>query len=727
MKHKKIPLILCLCLLLIFSVGALVFFLNIPKNEDVPSTLDSFVTSVEYQQSGSGFFYSGGTEIVYVDENGEQKEAIDLSNETDGQRIYSLLALEEKDSLLAFADNAKAFLLKEEGDTLKLLGSFAFHGVPMQVVNDDKEFYIISQNGTYCEVKVYEYDNASNDYVRSGILYNFGGKSEGEGVALTLAKGLKIVNAFLAEDMLYVLHEGGIFKMHTSLRMNCFMSMTEEERTEAGVLRYNKNSFEVTITEDKFDSEALAIYTSGITAGCYREADGQIYLITNGRKLARYPLAKVGSQEIGSDLQLEIIQDVVLHSNETAKPAMFYDKKTEKGYLTFDIANDLVCIDFSTPEVFFTTPGQFDVRDVTTNADGSKVIMMYAGGKGANNEEMHLQTYDVEKQANKNLFRMCMYICIVLAVLTLLVTIFVAARTTNEKYDAKVKRTLKKMWKNRWVYVILIPSLAGLFMFCYYPGIASLGLSFFDYTAEKQSMKWNNFANYITIFTNKESLLAFKNMLIFTFADIITALIPPLTFAFFLTFMRSKGFSNFTRTTLFIPGVIPAIAGALIWKTGIYGQYGALNVIIELLGGEPVKFLSSSGTALGSIIMMGFPFVGSYLIFYGAIMNIADSYIEAAELEGCPLLRRLISIDIPLILPQIKYVLITTLIASAQNFNRVYMTTGGSWDTQIPINEMYNHVVAGNYGQSSAYAALLFLILFIPMFINLKTQKKGME
>lgn len=264
-------------------------------------------------------------------------------------------------------------------------------------------------------------------------------------------------------------------------------------------------------------------------------------------------------------------------------------------------------------------------------------------------------------------------------------------------------------------------------MFCYYPGIASLGLSFFDYTAEKQSMKWNNFANYINIFTNKYSLEAFRNMVIFTFTDIITSLLPPLTFAFFLSFMRSKKFSNFTRTLLFIPGVIPGIASMLIWKTGIYGEYGVLNTLIEAFNGDPIRFLTSSGTALASIILMGFPFVGSYLIFYGAIMNIADSYIEAAELEGCPLVKRLIKIDIPLIMPQIKYVLVMTLIGSAQNFSRVYMTTGGSWGTQIPINIMYNNLVAGDYGQSSAYAALLFLIMFIPMFINLKTQKKEME
>lgn len=725
MKKNKTSFILSLCLFLIFAIGVLVFYFNIPKNEVVESTLDSFVTSIEYEQSGTGFYYSGGTEIVYVDENGEQQIAIDLSEETGGQRIFCLLALDGKNSFLAFSDNSHAYLLEENEDNLRLLGSFAYQGVPAQVVSDEEEFYVIYQNGNYCEVRAYEFENVSNDFVRRGLLYNYGGK--GEGITLTLAKGVKIVNAFVEDDMLYVLHEGGIYKMDTSMKMNNFKFLTEEERVEAGLLSYNKNSYEAVIAEEQFDEGALAIYTTGITAGCYREADGQIYFISNERKLMRYPIEKVGSQEMGSDLQLEMVPDIVLQENATAKPSMFYDEEHDRGYLTFDTTDDLVCVDFSSMEVLFTAKGQFDVADITSNADGSRLLLMYSDTNSGNNEKMYLKAFDVEKQAHKSLFTMLMYLMAVAAIVMLVLTIFTAMRTMSEQYDKKVRRTLKQMWKHKWIYVILIPSLAGLFMFCYYPGIASLGLSFFDYTAEKQSMKWNNFANYIEIFTNKYSLQSFINMVIFMFTDILTSLLPPLTFAFFLSFMRSKRFSNFTRTLLFIPGVIPSVAGALIWKTGIYGEYGALNAFIELFQGDPIKFLTSTGTALGSIIMMGFPFVGSYLIFYGAIMNIADSYIEAAELEGCPLLKRIIKIDIPLIMPQIKYVLIITLIQSAQNFNRVYMTTGGSWGTQIPINVMYNNLVAGNYGQSSAYAALLFLILFIPMFINLRTQKKGME
>ena len=725
MKRNKTPLILCLCLFFCFTIGAVFSYLKMPKNIAVEPILDSFVTSIDYKQSGNGFYYSGGTKIVYVDEKGDQTEAIDLSEETGGQRIYSLMTLEGKNSFIAFGDDTKAYLLEEDENVLKLKGSFSYNGTPLKIASGEKEFYVIYQIGNYCEVRAYDYEHVSDDFTRRGLLYNYGGK--GEGITLTLAKGLRIVSAFVEDDMLYVMHEGGIYKMDTSLKMNCFKFLNEDERTAAGVLSYNKNSYEAVIAEDKFDSEALAVYTTGITAGCYCKEDGQLYFITNNRKLMHYPISEIGSQTIGSDLQLKAVPDIVLQDNQTAKPSMYYDSTHAKGYLVFDTTDDLVGVDFAKTEVMFTTKGQFDVDDVEISADGSQVLLMYSNSKNGNHEDMQLKIFDVEKQADKSLFTTLLYVCIILAVCTLVLSIFTGMRSSSEKYDTKVKQTLKKMWKHKWIYVILTPSLAGLFMFCYYPGIASLGLSFFDYTAEKQSMKWNNFANYVNIFTNKYSLEAFRNMIIFLVTDLLTCLIPPLIFAFFLSFMRSKRFSNFTRTLLFIPGVIPGIATTLIWRTGIYGEYGVLNALIELFKGEPVKFLTSSGNALASIIMMGFPFIGSYLIFYGAIMNIADAYIEAAELEGCPLLKRIVKIDIPLIMPQLKYVLIMTLIASAQNFNRVYMTTGGSWGTQIPINVMYNNLVAGNYGQSSAYAALLFLIMFIPTFINLRTQKKGME
>jgi ABC-type sugar transport system permease subunit len=108
-------------------------------------------------------------------------------------------------------------------------------------------------------------------------------------------------------------------------------------------------------------------------------------------------------------------------------------------------------------------------------------------------------------------------------------------------------------------------------------------------------------------------------------------------------------------------------------------------------------------------------------------MNIAPSYYEAAELDGCPLFKRIFMIDLPMISPQIKYVFILAIIQSVQNFSRVLMTTDGSFGTQIPIVLMYKKLQNGDYGMSSAYATLMFLVLIVATTINMKMKAEEVD
>ena len=69
---------------------------------------------------------------------------------------------------------------------------------------------------------------------------------------------------------------------------------------------------------------------------------------------------------------------------------------------------------------------------------------------------------------------------------------------------------------------------------------------------------------------------------------------------------------------------------------------------------------------------------------------------------------------------QIKYVFILAFIQSVQNFGRVLMTTDGQFGTNIPIVLMYKKLQAGDYGLSSAYATLMFLVLIVATVFNMK-------
>jgi len=71
------------------------------------------------------------------------------------------------------------------------------------------------------------------------------------------------------------------------------------------------------------------------------------------------------------------------------------------------------------------------------------------------------------------------------------------------------------------------------------------------------------------------------------------------------------------------------------------------------------------------------------------------------------------SIDIPLIMPQIKYIFIMTFIDSVQNYARTYIL--GSSGTITPVENMYRIMTGtqADYGMASAYATILFVFLFL--------------
>jgi ABC-type sugar transport system permease subunit len=257
-------------------------------------------------------------------------------------------------------------------------------------------------------------------------------------------------------------------------------------------------------------------------------------------------------------------------------------------------------------------------------------------------------------------------------------------------------------------------------MFCYYEAIGAISMSFFDYTREKPAWIWNNFGNYLRIFNQHDFMRSVKNTLFFLCSDLILGIIPPLIFAFLLTIIRNKTVSNWVRALMFIPGIIPGMATMLIWREGIYGAYGIFN---QLLPGDTIYFMSNIDYSRWALILMGFPFVGGYLIFYGGMMNIPHEYHEAGWLEGLGVVKRFLLIDIPLIMPQIKYIFIMTFIGSVQNYARTYILKSAG--TTTIVERMYRAMMEeANYGLASAYATLIFVFLFFAVAMNFQMQKK---
>ena len=359
-----------------------------------------------------------------------------------------------------------------------------------------------------------------------------------------------------------------------------------------------------------------------------------------------------------------------------------------------------------------------EVQSISVSDSGVIALSEYRG--------FRTQFYDLDRIGTLLFFGWAKYVGLALTVLSIPAAVagwFAVGdkrRVTLQKGLRRLKVGFRKSWKS---YTFILPTFVLLGLFMYVPAVWGLILSFFDYVPGVYTRPVG-FANFVAVLKDPFFTGGIGNMLIFLVTDLIKALVPAVLIAELILALNSKKAQYWVRVLIYIPGILPGVAVLLIWTKGIYGDMGLLNSIVELFGGRGTDWLGNDTTALMSLVMIGLPWVGQYILFYGALMSVPESYKESAKLDGCSWLKSIVYIDFPMIRPQLKYVFIITFITSIQDFGRVYMTTGQTTATNIPALQMYMTLNSGSgYGRAAAMGMLLFIIVFGATLVNLKAQK----
>lgn len=503
---------------------------------------------------------------------------------------------------------------------------------------------------------------------------------------------------------------------------------------------YNKATKSITVNTEYLNDEFYSVLYSGEStisgiqyskknqAVYYADAsDGYLYSIKksdidslkNGEFIADHS-TKIQSVTFGGDKKFS-----------TFGNGLGFNKFANTLYVKFENERIVSIVDIndaSNPTLLYTFEADFDIYGFTGDQNNKVLHAIHKVSivdlKGNTTAPQYVCTYYPEQFEDKALIKAFFIAFLVLSVIFLLFTLrFLKALKSNKSLE-KLKLIARDTKKNKFVYLALLPFVAMLIAFCYYEAVGAISMSFFNYTREKPAWIWNNFGNYLKILNQPNFWPSVLNMLFFLVFDLFLCIVPPLIFAYLLILIRNKKFSGLVRSLMFIPSIIPSMATMLIWRTGIYGADGVFNQILAFLGQEPVEFLMDANYSRWSLIFMGFPFVGGYLIFYGGMMNVPKEYHEAGRLEGLGVVKRFLLIDIPLIAPQIKYIFIMTFISSVQNYARTYIL--GSSGTLTPVESMYRIMTGAqaDYGMASAYATLIFLFLFAAVATNFKMQRK---
>ena len=276
-------------------------------------------------------------------------------------------------------------------------------------------------------------------------------------------------------------------------------------------------------------------------------------------------------------------------------------------------------------------------------------------------------------------------------------------------------------------YALLLVPLILLAVFVYAPFFWAFTGSLYEFEvgAPARFVGLNNFAEIL--FRDPIIWPAFTNMLFLTVFLLCVRLTIPLIVAKLIYSLPGERSRYVYRIIFLVPIVVPGVAVQLIWGGMIYADRGLLNEILEMIGLEQFTtgWLSNPRTALLACVMVGFPFAGGIdiLIYYAGLSGIPQSVNEAAKLEGCVGLRKFFYIDIPMVMSQIKLMLVLTIIAGVQTYESLFILTRGGpgFKTTVPALWMYYNAFSfQRMGYACAIGVCLFLVVFTLTVLNMR-------
>lgn len=333
----------------------------------------------------------------------------------------------------------------------------------------------------------------------------------------------------------------------------------------------------------------------------------------------------------------------------------------------------------------------------------------------------------------------------------------VVVRLVNDRRPKKAYRVSgiddvasKNNWK-AWIYLAPVIILVAIFLL--YPLINTIFIAFmkdYDYIHGTGSgLTLDNFAIVLGIkpYSNSAGQTAYEtnfiryavpNTLILTFVTVPVSIFLALIIAVALNSI--KWFQKFLQTVFFLPYVTNGIAIGMVFAV-IFDQNGIINAIF----GTDTLWITNATYDLYSfkiapllplclyIIWNSIPF--KILILLSGLQGVDKQYYQAAQIDSAPKWKILTKITVPLLSPQILYLMITGFIGAFKEYTSIVAIFGGpSTGTASTTKELltvvyYVYDILENDSLTkmqlgAAGAVLLFIVILLFTALQTKASNK---
>ena len=167
-----------------------------------------------------------------------------------------------------------------------------------------------------------------------------------------------------------------------------------------------------------------------------------------------------------------------------------------------------------------------------------------------------------------------------------------------------------------------------------------------------------------------------------------------------------------------------------MWTWIFQPDGGFANQILSLFGLPALKWISSSQTAMLSVIIVTvWKSLGYAMIFYlSALEKVPAELYEASDLDGANAFQRFWYMTLPSISPTTFFLMIITMVNSLQAYDQIQiLTQGGPSGSTRTLLYMYYQLGFQEFhmGQAAATAVVMILITVLLSCVQFRASENG--
>jgi sn-glycerol 3-phosphate transport system permease protein len=259
-----------------------------------------------------------------------------------------------------------------------------------------------------------------------------------------------------------------------------------------------------------------------------------------------------------------------------------------------------------------------------------------------------------------------------------------------------------------------VPALAGLGTFVIFPLFQAIFLSTRGTDINGNPSRSVGAKNFAALFSPEFGTVLLHTLL-FTLFVVVVGLVLPLAIAVPLS-QRLPGMRVF-RTLFTLPFAYSASAASVVWLLMLDASMSPVNWVLRLVGVDAPGWTTEAPWPLITVawatvwVVAGF----NLLVLSAGLTSIDTEVLEAARIDGATGFRHFLSIVLPMISPNVFFVVVTTTLTALQALGQVQvMTDGGpNGSTRTLVFSIFHNAFEnGNndYGLASAQGLVLLIV-----------------